>query len=69
MYKLVIFDLDGTILNTLEDLLQSCNYVLSKHDLNKIVLEDVRKNIGWGIKHLNPHKNNHKILLLTYRHL
>ena len=37
MYKLVIFDLDGTILNTLEDLLQSCNYVLSKHDLKNIV--------------------------------
>ena len=52
MYKLVIFDLDGTILNTLEDLLQSCNYVLSKYNLEKISLEDVRKNIGWGIRHL-----------------
>ena len=52
MYKLVIFDLDGTILNTLEDLLQSCNYVLSKYNLEKIELEDVRKNIGWGIRHL-----------------
>ena len=59
MYKLVIFDLDGTILNTLEDLLQSCNYVLSKHDLNSIVLEDVRKNIGWGIRHLIYEVSNH----------
>ena len=52
MYKLVIFDLDGTILNTLEDLLQSCNHVLSKYNLDEITLEDVRKNIGWGIRHL-----------------
>ncbi len=52
MYRLVIFDLDGTILNTLEDLLQSCNYVLSKYSLEKVTLEDVRKNIGWGIRHL-----------------
>ena len=37
MYKLVIFDLDGTILNTLEDLLQSCNYVLSKHNLELVI--------------------------------
>ena len=59
MYKLVIFDLDGTILNTLEDLLQSCNYVLSKHKLRNIKLEDVRKNIGWGIRHLIYEVSNH----------
>ena len=52
MFKLVIFDLDGTILNTLEDLLQSCNYVLSKYNLENVTLEEVRKNIGWGIRHL-----------------
>ena len=59
MYKIVIFDLDGTILNTLEDLLQSCNFVLSKHKLRNIKLEDVRKNIGWGIRHLIYEVSNH----------
>ena len=59
MYKLVIFDLDGTILNTLEDLLQSCNYVLTKYDLPTVTLEDVRKNIGWGIRHLIHEVSNH----------
>lgn len=58
-YELVIFDLDGTILNTLEDLQQSCNYVLSKYNLNKVTLEDVRKNIGWGIRHLIYELSNH----------
>ena len=28
-YKIVVFDLDGTILNTLEDLADSTNYALS----------------------------------------
>lgn len=58
-YELVIFDLDGTILNTLEDLQQSCNYVLSKYNLDKVTLEDVRKNIGWGIRHLIYELSNH----------
>ena len=29
-YKLAIFDLDGTILNTLQDLTDAVNYVLEK---------------------------------------
>ncbi len=32
MIKLVIFDLDGTLLNTLDDLADSCNYILKQHN-------------------------------------
>ena len=31
MYKCCIFDLDGTLLNTLEDLTDSVNYAMDKY--------------------------------------
>ena len=41
-YKAVIWDLDGTLLNTLEDLMNSVNYGLSGHGMPKISLEQTR---------------------------
>lgn len=49
MYKLIIFDLDGTILNTLEDLSDSTNYALSKYHFPKRTIEEVRGFVGNGI--------------------
>ena len=34
-YKLAVFDMDGTILNTLEDLADSTNYALKANGLMK----------------------------------
>lgn len=51
-YRLVIFDLDGTLLNTLEDLTDSVNYVLWKHGFKERTLEEVRGFIGNGIHKL-----------------
>ena len=51
-YKLVIFDLDGTILNTLEDLKEACNYALKKFNLPLITLEQTESYIGNGIRNL-----------------
>lgn len=50
MDKLVIFDLDGTLLDTLEDLYNSVNYALETNNLPKRSLDDVRNFVGNGIR-------------------
>lgn len=52
MYNTVIFDLDGTLLNTLEDLTDSTNYALSKHGYNERSIDEVRRFVGNGIRKL-----------------
>ena len=47
----IIFDMDGTVLNTLEDLTVSVNYVLSQFDMPDHPEEEYRKFFGNGIKY------------------
>lgn len=47
--KLVIFDLDGTILDTLEDLADSVNYALSAHGYPTRTMEEIRRFVGNGL--------------------
>lgn len=49
-YDLMIFDLDGTILNTLEDLTDSLNVVLSQYQYPQRTLSEVRGFVGNGIR-------------------
>lgn len=58
-YKLVIFDLDGTILNTLEDLKEASNYALKQFNLPSITLEQTESYIGNGIRNLLLLASNH----------
>ena len=51
-YETVIFDLDGTLLDTLEDLKEAVNYALSVCDMPKRSLEEVRRFVGNGIRRL-----------------
>lgn len=48
----IIFDLDGTLLDTLGDLSNSVNYVLNKHHFPEISLDDTRRFVGNGIVRL-----------------
>ena len=52
MKKAIVFDLDGTLLNTLEDLKDSVNYALEKHGYPQRTLEDTRKFVGNGVRKL-----------------
>lgn len=51
-YKLVIFDMDGTILDTLEDLNNSLNYALNDCGFPLRSRAEVRKFLGNGIRRL-----------------
>ena len=52
MKKLVIFDLDGTLLYTLEDLHASTNFALESEGLPARSLDEVRRFVGNGIRKL-----------------
>lgn len=51
-YDLVIFDLDGTTLNTLEDLAGACNAALSANGYPTHDLEKIRLSVGSGVSRL-----------------
>ena len=49
-YKNVIFDLDGTLLDTLEDLKNAVNFALEKNGFPVRSIDEVRSFVGNGIK-------------------
>lgn len=52
MYDTFLFDLDGTLLNTLTDLSASVNHALRAHHLPERTSEEVRAFLGNGIRNL-----------------
>jgi len=50
--KLAVFDMDGTILNTIDDLADSCNYVLEKNGYPVHTNDEIRYMVGNGIPKL-----------------
>ncbi len=51
-YSTYIFDLDGTLLNTLGDLSASCNYALKTMGFPTRTLDEVRRFVGNGVAKL-----------------
>ena len=49
-YDTLIFDLDGTLLNTIDDLTDSLNYALAKNNLNTYASDEVKYFVGSGVK-------------------
>lgn len=69
-YATYIFDLDGTLLNTLDDLMLSCNYALRTNSMPERTKEEVRQFVGNGVKKLMeraiPNGLNNKKFQSTY---
>lgn len=76
MKKVIIFDLDGTLLDTLDDLRMSVNFTLSHFNYPLRSTEQVRKDIGNGVAKLIERsipqgfcsKNYAKCLSLFHEH-
>lgn len=76
MYKLAIFDLDGTLLDTLDDLHLSVCHALKACDFPERSREEVRRFIGNGVKKLmeratpdfTDEKTNEKCLQIFRAH-
>lgn len=51
-YSNYIFDLDGTLLNTLDDLCASCNYALKTMGFAQRTTDEVRRFVGNGVAKL-----------------
>lgn len=51
-YEAIVFDLDGTLLNTLEDLMDSVNYALGICGIPERSYEEIRRSVGNGIERL-----------------
>lgn len=49
-YNTYIFDLDGTLLDTLDDLTAAVNYALRQHGMPEHTREEVRQMVGNGVR-------------------
>lgn len=67
MFKVAIFDLDGTLLNTLEDLANACNYALDRFSYPIHELDKYKTFIGNGmyklVERALPNDNKDKLMV------
>lgn len=47
-YDTIIFDMDGTLLNTLDDIMDSVNYILKNHGMPLRTYDEIRSFVGNG---------------------
>lgn len=52
MIKTLIFDLDGTLLDTIEDIAATCNQVLKQYDYPSLDIKTYKQYVGLGVRKL-----------------
>ena len=50
--RLIVFDLDGTLINSLEDLADSANHILTQHGFPRHPVDAYRYFVGDGVRKL-----------------
>ena len=48
-YNYIVFDMDGTLLNTLDDLRDSVNFALGQKGYPERTLDEIRRFVGNGV--------------------
>ncbi len=70
--KLVIFDLDGTLIDAYKPVERSINFTLRKFGFSPISAEQIKRTVGWGDRHLLQRfvgeENIDKVLNVYRRH-
>jgi len=51
-YKGIIFDLDGTLVDTIEDIAACMNHALKTNGFPELPAESYKERVGWGVKRL-----------------
>jgi phosphoglycolate phosphatase len=54
-YPAIVFDLDGTLLNTIDDLRDCTNYALTAHGFPPKTTEEMKAIVGRGIRYMVSH--------------
>lgn len=73
MKRLIVYDLDGTLVDTLQDITASANYMLHTLGRPPVTVEDVRVYVGRGVRELvrqcvgNPGDADIHSAILVYR--
>jgi len=52
IYSSIIFDLDGTLVDSIQDIGEAMNRVLGRYNLPKHNMSSYRAMVGWGVKEL-----------------
>ena len=51
-YRLIVFDFDGTLVDTVADIAHHANRTLDQHGFGPKPLDEIRRSIGWGVHEL-----------------
>ncbi|MGB9822370.1 HAD-IA family hydrolase [Thermodesulfovibrio sp.] len=69
MIELIIFDLDGTLVDSCEDITQALNYCLEKSGISGFSKEEVKKMVGEGVNRLIEKALDAKKICLSVQEL
>ena len=51
-YEAVFFDLDGTVIDTLQNITDAVNHTMRRFGLRTFTAEELRPHLGWGVDYL-----------------